>query len=413
MFRVCYSWLIDNDVEVAKKNLSLIPEYGRWDDLIYIGLFSAIEKETISIIEKTLIDDMNHYINNEPVSLLGKWCPSENASNKTTKFMANHLREELKFSHRVYRKMLSALRERINIVEKLMSSNNWNAIEFDKLPSKAGLIYRNTFRRRKETKDRYNLFIQDNTKKVNAGTLYPYEITSKTQEKEKDREILDKYWKNLPDYFNGKSANMICVVDTSASMYGKPFDVATSLGIYCAERLNGPFKDTYISFSSHPNLMKIKGKDITEKVEYCRMNSICESTNLPAVFDLIRYIAINGKVKSEDIPETIVVISDMEIDVQTSNYYSNSNSCPQWKEDNITTEMEKIRKQYADCGLKMPRLVYWNVDARNDTILDKGDNVSFVSGFSPSIFESIITGKNGKELMLDKLNSERYYAITI
>ena len=70
--------------------------------------------------------------------------------------------------------------------------------------------------------------------------------------------------------------------------------------------------------------------------------------------------------------------------------------------------MEKIRQEWAQCGLKLPRLVYWNVDARSNTILDSGDLVSFVSGFSPVIFQQIIKGVTGVELMLQTLQSDRY-----
>ena len=73
--------------------------------------------------------------------------------------------------------------------------------------------------------------------------------------------------------------------------------------------------------------------------------------------------------------------------------------------------MEKVRKKWADHGHKLPRLVYWNVDARQNTILDSGDSVTFVSGASPAIFEAIITGKNGIDLMLEKLMSSRYESV--
>ena len=72
--------------------------------------------------------------------------------------------------------------------------------------------------------------------------------------------------------------------------------------------------------------------------------------------------------------------------------------------------MEVIRKQWAIAGVKMPRLVYWNVAARNNLILDDADNkdVTFVSGCSPTIFQSILQGKSSIQLMLEILNSERY-----
>ena len=72
--------------------------------------------------------------------------------------------------------------------------------------------------------------------------------------------------------------------------------------------------------------------------------------------------------------------------------------------------METIRNQWEAVGIKMPKLVYWNINARHNNILDDVNNpdVTFVSGCSPIIFQSVIEGKSGQEIMLDKLNSNRY-----
>ena len=113
-------------------------------------------------------------------------------------------------------------------------------------------------------------------------------------------------------------------------------------------------------------------------------------------------IADDPNTKEEDIPDTICVISDMEIDSGSSSYWYSHNDG--WTTKTAMTEMDKVRAKWAAHGHKLPRLVYWNVQARQNTILDAGPNVSFISGMSPSIFESVITGKNGYDLMLEKLN---------
>jgi hypothetical protein len=61
----------------------------------------------------------------------------------------------------------------------------------------------------------------------------------------------------------------------------------------------------------------------------------------------------------------------------------------------------------------MPKLIYWNVQARQNNIpedIGVGD-ISYVSGMSPSIFDTILSGKSGYDLMMDKLNSPRYEVI--
>ena len=110
-------------------------------------------------------------------------------------------------------------------------------------------------------------------------------------------------------------------------------------------------------------------------------------------------------------PSTIVVISDMEIDGGSYGYGGSAHKG--WTIETAATEMEKIRQEWNQLGLKLPNLVYWNVDAKSNTILDSGDSVSFVSGSSPIIFEQVCQGVKGIELMYKKLLSERYQVIHI
>lgn len=354
-------------------------------------------------------------------TLIFKWLKSENASSKETKVLANKIRTYLGMTHKQYRKMLSYGREKTKILERLMSSNEWDKIDFSKIPSKAGLIYRNAFSRRDILSKKYEAFAKDKTTKVNAKVLYPYEIVSQVVNSGRysydmhmsdvDRAMIEKYWNNLPDYFNGEQSKMLCVVDTSGSMRGSeasaPINVAISLGMYAAERAGGPFKDHYISFSSEPQLIKVEGVDFADKVHRIYQTNLCQNTDLTKTFDMLLDIADRPDVKEEDIPSTIVVISDMEIDAMSCGRGSFWNGG--WTEKTAMTEMDKVRAKWASHGHKMPKLVYWCVNSRNtNTILDNGPGVSFISGFSPVIFESVLTGKTGMDLCLDKLLSDRY-----
>lgn len=417
-FRVAYKWLANKYPEIARRNIENIPEYRRWDDVIYSCVGTPVENDALAFIKKQLVLD----IQCKTPSLLAKWLPSENASARETKVMGNLVREYLGMTHKEYRKTLSELRTRINIVEKLMSQNRWDEIEFDKIPSRAGLIYKNAFARRDMIAKKYESFAKDEKTTVNAKALYPYEVVAKAASgsdwsynfpklSDVDRVMLEKYWNNLPDYLNGNPCKMMCVVDTSGSMTGSeaaaPINVAISLGMYCAERIGGPFANHYISFASQPQLIKIEGIDFVDKVRRIYKTNLCDNTDLVAVFNLLKRIALQPGTKAEDIPETIVVISDMQIDSGTGTWRGGN----RWTTSGAATKMEKIRKEWESVGLKMPKLVYWNVDARENTILDSGENVTFVSGMSPIIFEQVLTGVTGYDLMLKKLMSERYNAI--
>ena len=414
-FRVCFNWLAKNYPEIARRNLINIAEYGRYDDL-YCVVGTPVEKDMFALIKEQLEKDIASMNESEKagVSLLAKWLKSENASSKETKMLGNKTRIALGLTHKAYRETLSALRTRINIVEKLMSENKFNEIEYSKIPSKAGLIYRNAFAKRDA--ERYKEFINNKETKVNACANYPYEMVREVSKHlnhyywqedykwtEEERNALQKYWDNQKDYLQEKPCKIMGVIDTSGSMTncrnGKvaPIDVAISIGMYAAERVGGPFKDHFITFASQPQLIKVEGIDFVDKVKRIYDKNLVDNTNLRAAFDLIKNIALQPGVNRDDVPNTLVVVSDMEIDCGSF-----------WRDEHIRkTEMESIRDEWKSLGLPMPHLVYWNVDARNNLILDS-DEATYVSGCSPVIFESILTGKSGWDLCYDKLMSERY-----
>ena len=160
-------------------------------------------------------------------------------------------------------------------------------------------------------------------------------------------------------------------------------------------------------------MIHIEGTDFVDKVRRIYRTNLCENTNLTRTFDMLLDIADRPGTREEDIPEIICVISDMEID-SMSDWASDNATHYRWGHEHLSakTEMERIRQKWKAHGHKMPKLVYWNVDARNNIILDGGENVTYVSGMSPTIFESVITGKTGWDLCLEKLLSKRYEQVT-
>lgn len=408
--------------EAIARNMKYVPEFGRWDDL-YAFIDTPLQNDALAIMKHQLALDVEC----KTPSLLAKWLKSENASSEETARLGNITRKYLNMSHKEYRKTLSILRTRINIVEKLMSENRWDEIEFDKIPSKAGLIYKNAFARRDIIKAKYEKFAKDETTKVNAGTLYPYEVVEKainlmhpqSYSRQRvamdnvDRLMINKYWENLTDYFNGAKLNALAMVDTSGSMMGTPMNVAVSLGLYCAEKAGGPFANHYISFSSRPQLIECVGADFCDKVDRIVSTNLCENTNIEGAFDMLLSTAITNRVKQSDLPEYIIVISDMEFDSATGSYSWSRRNTSQINSRNAETVMESIERKWNQSGYVMPKLIFWNVDARQNNIPMLGnDYVSYVSGFSPSIFQSILTGKTGYELMMEALDKERYSVIS-
>ena len=434
-FRVATKWLATAETEAMRRNLIHVPEYGRWDDLfVFIG--TPLQNDALNIVKHQLALDVQC----KTPSLLAKWMPSENTSSAKTRKTAAKVRAHLGMTPKQYRQILSALRKRINVLERLMSEGRWDEIEFDKIPSKAGLKYKNAFARHdiermKSDKivQSYADFAKDTTTKVNAKALYPYEVVAKACEvmgcsygwgyssrsaksmDDTDRLMVNKYWENLEDYFKGKTFNGMAVVDTSASMRGSdasaPINVAISLGMYCAERAKGPFAGHYVSFSSHPQLITVDGVDFCDKVKRIWQTNLCENTNIEATFDMLLNTAIANRCTQDDLPQNLIVISDMEFDRGSASSYGYGYATKPSAQ--VVTLMERIRAKWAAHGYRLPHLIYWNCQARQNNIPeDIGCGlVSYVSGMSPSIFETILSGKTGVDLMLEKLDSPRYECI--
>jgi hypothetical protein len=379
---------------------------------------TPLQNEAFSIIKHQLALDVQC----KTPSLLAKWMPSQNASNSETKRLGHILANYLGMTNKQYRKTLSILRERIKVVERLMSANRWEEIEFDKIPSKAGLIYKNAFARRDILAKRYETFAKDSSTKVNAGALYPHEVAHKAFKaacasyESTDRLMIQKYWDNLPNFYGNRQENGLAIVDVSDSMTGTPMEVAISLGAYVAEKAKGPFANHFITFSAQPSLVKFEGVDITDKFMRCRRADWGMNTDINAVFNMLLNTARGSRVKPEDMPTRLYIFSDMQFDECISTRKKTNNGW--WSEyqcyhgvDEINSDLEKIRKEWARAGYRLPQVIFWNLNARTNTIPAIGKGFSYVSGFSPSMIDCILSGKDGYDLMVEKLMSKRYEAV--
>ena len=422
-FRTAFRWLCNKYPQVAKANLENVSEYGRWDDLIYVAEGTQVQTAAFNIIKHQLALD----IQCKTPSLLAKWMPSQNASNANTKRLGHVLANFLGMTSRQYRKTLSTLRERINVLERLMSANRWDEIEFDKIPSKAGLVYRNAFARRDILAKKYEAFAKSQDTKVNADALYPHDIARKALDmyynppalEDPTRLMLQKYWDNLKDFYNGRKENGIAVIDVSGSMSGTPMEAAVSMGAYIADKAHGPFANHFITFSARPELVRFEGVDIVDKFHRCVQTDWGMNTNVQAVFDMLLNTAMKQGVKAEDMPNKLFIFSDMEFDecvtfdTPKTTYRSRWDSSRTVKDENeVNSDLELIAKQWAAVGYKLPKVIFWNLNARQNRIPAIGEGFSYVSGFSPSMVDAIFSGKDGYDLMLEKLLSKRYTAVT-
>ena len=433
VFRVILKWLAENYPLTVIKNFDNILFYGRGDDYLCL-LDTDIAKDVCIYIAETLAIDCYKMCKQEDVSLLAKWLPSENASSTETKRYAAIIRNNLKWTPKQYRIILSKLRKYIDVVERKMSTNQWANINYNTVPSKASLRYVNSFHKHDEI--RYNQYVADlaNGKaNINAGALFPVDIVHSVLSTVRCTTslVLDAInnasWKALPNYFGDSEETGLCVVDTSASMSGIPYEVAVSLGIYCADKCRGPFAGKFITFSEKPTLETLKGNNITENVRGLKCIN-AGNTDFEAVFDLILNTGKTYNVADSDMPKKLYIISDMQFDAArgTHSIYSNYHTKKPF--------MQQMKEKYREAGYTMPTLIYWNVRQSNCGMFHttfEGENCAVVSGYSPSLFKAIIEGTEyetsvdefGKQIvsakvdpmtiMLNTLNNERYDRVVV
>ncbi|MDE6728576.1 MAG: DUF2828 family protein [Oscillospiraceae bacterium] len=407
-FSVAVRTLADIAPEAVDRNVRFFAEYGRYDDLLSL-LGTSCERAALDVIKSRLNDDLAAFERGEPISLLAKWLPSVNTSSEQARSAAKHIARSLKLTEKEYRQTLSKLRKYTDIIENRLRVRDYS-FSYAKQTSGAMLKYRRAFMR--NDCGRYLAYlknVQSGKETMHADTLYPYQIVRGCFDHGLTagaRLSLDTTWKSLPVF--GESGNAIAVVDGSGSMYCnyyggiRPIDAAMSLGIYFAEHNKGVFANRFITFSSTPRLVEIKGADIVEKVRYCSTFNEISDTNLEAVFKLILSAAIRGGVPQSELPERIYIISDMEF-----------NSCIYGGND--LTLFAAAEKMYARHGYRLPEIVFWNVNSRSDNIpvTMSQTGAALVSGATPAIFDMVAGGDLSPEIVMNSvIESERYKQIS-
>lgn len=400
VFRVLLKELANspNGKEWLSTNIFSIPHYGRWDDLFEL-IGTPLQAAALNLY-------CLHLKGGD--ALAAKWAPREKSSKGN---IARMLMKHMGLKPKQYRKMLS---EATNVVENEMCAQKWDNIKFSSVPSCAIKQYRKAFERNSTTYAKYIKNLAEGKETVNASVIYPHELVYSIDRAStvKEKTLLDRMWEALPDFFDGNQRNILPVVDTSGSMVKRVspkskltcLDVSVGLGMYLSERNEGMFQNSFITFSEKPTIQNIRGHDLLSKVSALQQADWGMNTNLQATFDLILKAANDHNIAQEEMPEMILILSDMEFD--TAIYGSNFD----------ITNMEAIRRKYLQSGYTMPSLVFWNIQSRSTKNIPVKHNdigVALVSGFSPSIMKQLLSSKEitPEAIMLKVVNSERYSQI--
>lgn len=435
--------------------IPFIPEYGRFDD-IFVLFGTPAEKAMLDYLSTVLVCDLRtkdihvnfnnaavsrkvalfeadpDYKENTHITLLAKWMPSINASAKQTKDYANKIRKYLGVDAKTYRKVLSALRAELDIVENHLRESDFAGIDYSAVPSLALLKYRKVFKKKSPEYAEFLEKVKTGEKKMNMSVATPFDIVHQVRKilsgdaqeltdaienwavltdggyvagvkDEFKDETLIAAWNNLKDYVGGNRC-ALAVCDVSGSMFDdmNSIDVALSLTLYLAERNTGDWQDYLFTFDSDSHLVTAKGNDIFERVAHVGTLPWGGSTNLVSVFTSLLDHAIAHNIAQEDMPEQIIIVSDMQFD----------SACQHPNE----SMMFNIQRLYANAGYKTPQLVFWNANAKmgSQPVTQDATGTILVSGYSPALFKFILNADHDAtplSFLFSVLDSKRYAPI--
>ncbi len=373
LFRNILTYLEGTKPELALKLMAKVPEIGRWDDLLVFKT-APIKSKAYDMLGDAL---------RAKNGLAAKWTPRKGV-------IAQEIREHFGMSPKFYRKSLV---EMTNVVETNMCAKDWDNINFSHVPSVAAARYKKAFSRNTETYAAYVAALvkgEDPKVKVNAGAVYPYDvlkgcINSYGAYNSDEKAVIVKQWEALENFIG--DANVLAMVDVSGSM-GCPagghaskstttcMEVAISLGLYVADKNKGKFKDTFLTFSGSPELLHLKG-DVLQKISQMSKSAWAMNTDLVKAFEKILRVAKEGRVSQDEMPEMLLIMSDMQFD-----------RCARFDD----SAMKMMERKFEAAGYELPKIVFWNINAA-DNVPVKYDTrgVALVSGFSPAIMKAVLS----------------------
>ena len=406
-FRTLIRYMAKYHQEALRPNLDLIGVYGRYDDL-YSLIGTPMEDEMWAAMKKQFEEDRVNLEQGNAISLLAKWIKTADASSENTRKLGILTAQKLGYSVYEFKRLVRAMRKQIGVVEALMSAGRWDEIKYSAVPSRAMMIYRKAFM--KHDAVRYGQFINKAVKgeeSIHSAALYPYDIVEKVAHfgwsgcTITEDDVLEAQWRQLPDYVE-KGTNALVIADTSGSMHGRPIAASVGLAVYFAERNTGAYHNMFMSFSGTSRIQILKGDTLAQKIGSIDMNDWQNNTNLKAAFEHVLEIAVRNHVSADEMPKSLIVISDMEID---------------YCGDKDWTFYEQMARRFRDNGYQIPNIVFWNVDSRHDVFHadKKRTGVQLVSGMSTAVFRQVMqcVGMNPVEAMEKVIGSDRYAAITV
>ncbi|KAG2065503.1 hypothetical protein BDR04DRAFT_1032578 [Suillus decipiens] len=351
------------------------------------------------------------------------------------------------------RHILSPSRRLKSLPEPLMSANRWSEIVYSRVSSVC--MDKNKDHFFNHDPDRFVSYLTDvesGTKQISGATLLPHDLVMqaaacvrplsvgmrgslKNAIKEHKRmlmetqaRVVEAQWATLLKRLReaGGLDNCIAVCDVSGSMgsvnhgYARsrqfsvsPIWPAISLSLILARLAKPPFKDAFITFSKHPEMIVLDPEgtvSLGKTVMNMSRSDWAMNTNFNAVFlDLLLPLAQKHAVPQDQMIRRIFVFTDMQFDEsQEPDEDTDEDSEEETEEETEkktelnaaewATNHDVIEKAYKEAGYEMPEIVYWDLSSGNRypsitaPVTGERKGVALLSGYSPSLLKVFMGG---------------------
>ncbi|MDV4151626.1 DUF2828 family protein [Clostridium sp. AL.422] len=379
IFRVLLKYLAKENTDIIEKNIRIIPKYGRWDDL-YSLFDTPLEEKVIYLFKNQIQKDLT---SNTP-STLGKWLKSENSSSKDSRALGYKTRVLLKYSSKEYRKLLTTLRRKLNIIENNLTTKNYENINYENISKISINKYKKAFF--KNDNKNYSLYLNN---KVNTDYIIPNKIINYLNAN-MDEDNLNNRIENLFYNIIIKGATNL---DDSLIINGLNENennevlslLIFTIVLYKKINLNA-FKNYYISFKKNPKFNKLTEIDLINDMKSIYNNYTNFNINLNSALDLLLFTLLKKNLSSDSSPKSILYIynSDEDIDFYTT---------------------EDLKEKWSKANFEIPEIKLWNLNNLNNNFsIQIKDDVIRISGYNQNIWKYLIESKeiSNTEIILDK-----------
>ncbi|PVH36592.1 hypothetical protein PAHAL_6G112900 [Panicum hallii] len=262
------------------------------------------------------------------IGLAAKWCPTPGSSFDRTMLLCEAIARRLilrdsspdyadlseehyayRVLHHLRREVLVPLRKVLELPELYMSAQRWSELPYTCVASVAMRRYKDLFKKHDEARfDKYLEDVEAGKAKIAAGALLPHEIVAAAFSGEAD-DVSELQWRRMVEDLRkkGSLSNCIAVCDVSGSMTGTPMEVCVALGLLISELSEKPWGGRVITFSETPQIHKIEGKTLTQKMSFIKRMQWNMNTNFQAVFDRILRTAMDGRLPKDKMIRTVFV----------------------------------------------------------------------------------------------------------